>query len=306
MSNNNFDTCTSFHIDNGAFRGRLVRLNKVIDTILEKHGYPLPVSAVIAESSALAAILACSLKYDGLFTLQTQSSGPVSMVVVDITSEGKIRAYAKFDEKHLAHSQALRKTDGKIEAAPHLMGEGHLAFTVDQGPDTDLYQGIVDLQGKTLTDCALRYFKQSEQIDTALQLFLLPPEGDSHSWSAAGIMIQKMPATGGKTPQDEEELAEAWNQAQVFMHSLTADEIFNADLSAEDILHRLYHANNLVITKTADYSFGCRCSREKLLKTLRSFSKEEIESLAENNKITADCQFCSEKYVFDKGEIISQ
>ncbi len=301
---NNFDICTSFHIENGAFRGRLVRLNKVIDTILQKHQYPTPVSAVIAENSALAAILASSIKYDGLFTLQTESNGPVSMVVVDVKSDGTMRACAKFDEAHLEQAQALRKMSGEIEPAPHLMGEGHLAFTVDQGPDTQLYQGIVDLQGKTLTDCALRYFKQSEQIDTALQLFLLPPQGESKSWSAAGIMIQKMPVKGGKEFLDEDAAKDAWEQAQVFLHSLTADEVFNADLSAEEILHRLYHDNNLVITKSMEYKFGCRCNRDKLLNTLRSFDQDEIEHLAENGKITAECHFCGEKYVFDKGEIL--
>ena len=301
---NNFDICTSFHIENGAFRGRLVRLNKVIDTILQKHQYPTPVSAVITESSALAAILASSIKYDGLFTLQTESNGPVSMVVVDVKSDGTMRACAKFDEAHLEQAQALRKMSGEIEPAPHLMGEGHLAFTVDQGPDTQLYQGIVDLQGKTLTDCALRYFKQSEQIDTALQLFLLPPQGESKSWSAAGIMIQKMPVKGGKEFLDEDAAKDAWEQAQVFLHSLTADEVFNADLSAEEILHRLYHDNNLVITKSMEYKFGCRCNRDKLLNTLRSFDQDEIEHLAENGKITAECHFCGEKYVFDKGEIL--
>ncbi len=303
---NNFDICTSFHIDNGAFRGRLIRLNKVIDTILTKHGYPLPVSGVIAESSVLAAMLASSIKYDGLFTLQTESNGPVPMVVVDVKSDGTMRACAKFDEEHLKKSQALRKMSGEVEPAPHLMGEGRLAFTVDQGENTQLYQGIVDLRGKNLSECALRYFKQSEQIDTDLQLFILPPHGESKSWSAAGIMIQKMPSKGGKEELDEEEAKEAWNQAQVFMHSLTADEIFNADLSAEDILHRLYHSNNLVITKSMEYKFGCRCNREKLLNTLRSFDKSEIEQLAENGKITAECHFCSEKYVFDKAEILEQ
>lgn len=304
--NKNFDNCVSFHIDNGAFRGRLVRLNQTVTDILNKHAYPKPVSAVIAESTALGALLASSLKYDGLFTLQIQSDGPVSLVAVDVCSDGKIRACAKYDEKRLKHSQALRKTEGEIEAAPHLLGGGLLAFTVDQGQNTELYQGIVDLQGKTLNECALRYFKQSEQIDTALQLFLLPPQNDEQNWSAAGIMIQKMPEAGGKKPQDTAELSEAWNQAEIFLNSLTADEVFNSELSSEDLLNRLYHANNLVISKTVDYRFGCRCNRDKLLNTLRSFSNEEIESLADNDKITADCQFCSEKYVFDKGEIIKQ
>ncbi len=305
MQNNHFDNCVAFHIDNGAFRGRLVRMNEVINTILNKHKYPLPVSAVLAEAVVLAAMLASNLKYKGLFTLQTQSNGPVSLLVVDVTSEGKIRAYARFDEQRLAHSQQLRKTDGQIEPAPHLMGEGHLAFTVDQGPDTELYQGVVDLQGKTMSELALRYFKQSEQIDTWLQLYLKAPEGDSQSWQAAGLMLQKLPEIGGKI-QEGDDLNAQWEEAKVFAESLREDEIFDAELSSAELLHRLFHANNLVISKSIDYSFGCRCSREKLLNTLSGFSPEEIESMVEKNKITAECSFCSEKYSFDKGEVLKQ
>lgn len=305
QNNQNFDTCVSFFIDNGAYQGRLIRMSSVLDTIIGKHCYPRPVAAVVAESTVLAAMLASTLKYEGLFTLQTQSNGAVSMVVVDVTSEGKIRACASFDEEHLKQNQELRKTSGEIEAAPHLMGKGHLAFTVDQGPNTELYQGIVDLQGKNLTKCALRYFKQSEQIDTDLKLFLQAPEGESGSWLAAGIMLQKMPLKGGNESSPEE-MEEAWNEAKVFMESLTQDEVFDAELTSEQLLHRLFHANNLSISKCKNYSFGCRCSREKLLQTLSTFSEDDINAMLENNKVTATCHFCSEKYVFDKGELIKQ
>ena len=305
QNNQNFDTCVSFFLDNGAYQGRLIRMSSVLDTIIGKHCYPRPVAAVVAESTVLAAMLASTLKYEGLFTLQTQSNGAVSMVVVDVTSEGKIRACASFDEEHLKQNQELRKTSGEIEAAPHLMGKGHLAFTVDQGPNTELYQGIVDLQGKNLTECALRYFKQSEQIDTDLKLFLQAPEGESGSWLAAGIMLQKMPLKGGNESSPEE-MEEAWNEAKVFMESLTQDEVFDAELTSEQLLHRLFHANNLSISKCKNYSFGCRCSREKLLQTLSTFSEDDINAMLENNKVTATCHFCSEKYVFDKGELIKQ
>lgn len=305
QNNQNFDTCVSFFIDNGAYQGRLIRMSSVLDTIIGKHCYPRPVAAVVAESTVLAAMLASTLKYEGLFTLQTQSNGAVSMVVVDVTSEGKICACASFDEEHLKQNQELRKTSGEIEAAPHLMGKGHLAFTVDQGPNTELYQGIVDLQGKNLTECALRYFKQSEQIDTDLKLFLQAPEGESGSWLAAGIMLQKMPLKGGNESSPEE-MEEAWNEAKVFMESLTQDEVFDAELTSEQLLHRLFHANNLSISKCKNYSFGCRCSREKLLQTLSTFSEDDINAMLENNKVTATCHFCSEKYVFDKGELIKQ
>lgn len=305
MHNKNFDSCVSFHINNGSFRGRLVRLSSLVDTILEKHQYPLPVSAVLAESTALAVLLASTLKYDGLFTLQTKSNGPVSMIVVDVTSDGKVRGYARYDEEHLNRSQALRKTSGEIEPAPHLMGEGYLAFTVDQGPDMELYQGIVDLQGKTLSECAMRYFVQSEQIDTDLQLFLHAPQGDAKGWSAGGIFIQKLPEMGGKIDPDKD-YTEDWNEAKIFMESLTQDEVFNADLTGQEILHRLYHSNDLVVSGEKKLTFGCRCSREKLQNTLCGFGKDELESLAEDGKINATCDFCSEQYAFDKGELIKQ
>lgn len=305
MPNKNFDNCVSFFIDNGAFQGRLIRLSEVINTILAKHTYPRPVSATVAESTVLAALLSSTLKYDGLFTLQTQSNGPVSMVVVDVTSAGQIRACARFDEQRLEAGQTLRKTSGQIEPAPHLMGSGHLAFTVDQGSSHELYQGIVDLQGKNLTECALRYFKQSEQIDTNLKLFLLPPQGESSSWAAAGIMLQKMPLKGGAAV-DAETAADTWNEANIFMESLAEDEVFDANLSSADILHRLFHGNHLNITQTKEYSFGCRCSRDKLLNTLSTFSKQDIADMVENGKITATCHFCSTQYSFAPGELIKQ
>lgn len=302
MPNKNFDNCVSFHIDNGTFRGRLIRLHEVVNTIIGKHCYPKPVSAIIAESTVLAALLASSIKYEGLFTLQTQSNGSVSMVVVDINSQGLIRACANFDEERIKRSQELRKTTGEIEAAPHFMGEGHIAFTVDQGQDTNLYQGIVDLQGKNLTECALRYFKQSEQIDTQLKLFLKAPNGESNSWGVAGIMLQKMPSEGGQK-MDEETATEAWKEAGIFIESLSDDEVFNSELSSEDILNRLFHSHNLSVSTTKEYKFGCRCSREKLLNTLSTFSNDDIDSMVENGKISATCNFCSEKYVFEKGEL---
>lgn len=302
----NFDNCVSFHIDNGAFLGRIVRLDKVVNTILTKHHYPVQVSAVVAESTALATLLASTLKYDGLFTLQTKSNGPVPMVVVDVTSEGKIRACADYNEDKILKAQELRKTVGEIEPAPHFMGEGILAFTVDQGPKTELYQGIVDLQGKDLSECAMRYFKQSEQIETYLKLYLQAPQTANDGWKSAGVLLQKLPSHGGKEELDETEQKEAWNQAVIFMQSLQADEIFNPQLDSNTLLHRLYHADNLQISQTKQYSFGCRCQREKLWNTLHAMKPEEIEEMAENGKITATCHFCGTTYSFDKGELLAQ
>ena len=301
----NFDTCTSFHIDNGAFLGRFIRLDDTINTIIGKHQYPTAVSGVIADCTALAALLANTLKFDGLFTLQIQGNGQIPMVVVDVTSQGLIRSCAKYDETKIKKAQDIRKTSGEIEPTPYFLGAGHLAFTIDQGDQKDLYQGIVELKGKTLSEIALRYFKQSEQIDTYIKLYLKAPSNSLERWLASGILLQKIPSTGG-IPQNTEELGKSWEEATIFAESLKDEEVFDSSLSPEDILRRLYHSSSLVISNTKELKFGCRCSREKLADTLQGFKPEDIEEMSENGKISANCNFCSEQYIFDKGELLKQ
>lgn len=305
MANENFDECVSFLIDNGLFVGRIVRLENVLKTIIHKHGYVKNVSAALSETTALAVLLANALKFEGLFTLQLQGNGPVSTIVVDVTSDGSMRACANYDKEHLERAFALRKNEGEIEATPHLLGHGTLAFTIDDGKN-NYHQGVVDLQGKTLTECALRYFKQSEQIETMLKLFIDIPSADEGTWWAGGILLQRVPDIGGKDIALED-IPELKNEAEILMNSLKKEEIFDENLSLPEILHRLYHANNLVLTKENHYQFRCRCSREKLLKTLQGFSETELASmLDENSKITAKCGFCSEIYEFTIPEIIEK
>ena len=305
MANKNFDECTSFLIDNGVFVGRICRLDNVLKTIINKHGYMKNVSAALAETTALSVLLANALKFEGLFTLQLQGKGPVSTIVVDVTSDGKMRACANYDKERLEKAFALRKNEGDIEATPHLLGNGTLTFTIDDGK-SDYHQGIVDLQGKTLEECALRYFRKSEQIETMLKLFIEVPEDEEGVWKAGGIILQRVPEVGGKNVEIKD-LQELRNEAEILMNSLTKEELFDESLSLNDILYRLYHANNVAVTKVNHYEFCCRCSREKLLKTLRGFSEEEIASmLDENSKITAKCGFCSENYEFTLPEIVQK
>ncbi len=305
MSNKNFDSCVSFSLANGAFVGRLVRLDNVLQDILQKHGYPLNVSTALSETSALAVLLSSQLKYDGLFTLQLQGNGPVSVLVVDVTSEHKVRACAKFDEYQLNKAKTLRKTEDIIEQVPHLVGGGHMAFTIDQGPKTDLYQGVVDIQGKTLSEIALRYFKLSEQIDTSLKLFVKYPDEEGDSFLSAGILIQKVPLTGGKDINvDENQYNQMFEDIKAFIGSLSEKEVFDKNLSSEEILYRLFHSLDVKVTKENTYEFGCRCSKEKLFSTLSTFKKEDLEDMVEDGKISVTCQFCSTNYVFGKDDFV--
>ena len=302
MTTKNFDTCTSFYLENGAFIGRIVRLNKTLKTILSKHRYPTDVSVALAETTALAALMSAMLKFNGLFTLQIQGNGPVSLLVADVTSDGKVRSAAKFDEQKLKKAKDLRKTQDVIEALPHLVGGGYMALTVDEQNGLPPYQGVVDLKGKNLTELALRYFKNSEQIDTVLKLFVQKSE---QSVEAGGIILQKTPLKGGHANNvDDQSLSLMWEDLNAFVQSLQNAEMFNDSLSNEDILYRLFHQYGLQISAEKSYAFGCRCSREKLKNTLLSFDPKEVKALFDaNGQIEATCHFCSQKYVFNKEEL---
>ena len=294
------DTSISFNLDNNAFRGRIVRLDNVMREIFTHAQYPDNVAAAIAETSALGVLIASLMKFDGIFTLQLQGSGPISVLVADVTSSGKVRATAKYDAKAIEDAQVLRKTQGEIEPTPHWLEHGNLIFTVDQGKNTELYQGVVDLKGKNLEECALRYFKNSEQIDTYLHLYL---NKDGEVWKSAGILIQKMPQKGGKEgSEDTEALNELWNEDKILLDSLKKEEIFNLDL--QEVLFRLFHEHQVRVVKEQKYAFGCRCSREKLQQTLSSMKPEDVDDMVENGKITATCNFCGQVYTFDRGELM--
>jgi len=162
------DLVQPFRIDPFALRGRLVRLGPTIDRILSQHDYPEPVAAILGEAIALAVVLAGMLKYDGIFTLQTKSDGPVRLIVADVSTAGAVRGYAQYDRDRLpARNFADAATTASV---PELIGSGYIAFTVDQGEDTERYQGIVDLVGTTLAECAQHYFRQSEQIQAGIKL----------------------------------------------------------------------------------------------------------------------------------------
>src|SRR5271154_6890405 len=187
------DTILPFAVKALDLRGRIVRLGPAVDTILTSHDYPAPVAKLLGEAIVLTVMLGSALKIEGRFILQTQSDGPVRMLVVDFTSPGKVRACARIDAERVAAAIA------KGEATPgKLLGHGHLAMTIDQGPETSRYQGLVPLEGGDLEQAAHEYFTRSEQIPTRVRLavaeeFRAGPGGPRRHWRAGGILAQFLP-----------------------------------------------------------------------------------------------------------------
>ena len=285
-----------FQIETGAAKGRLVRLGGVTDDVLRRHDYPEPVAALLAEMMALAVLVSGALKFDGIFTLQAKGNGPVNMIVADITTDGAMRGYAQFDRARLDESADAAPT--AQDPVPRLLGTGYLAFTVDQGPDTERYQGIVELTGGTLADCAHHYFRQSDQLEAAVKLAVGKVDG---VWRAAGIMLQRLAAAGRQSVSGETDdaLEDNWRRAVVFMGSSTSDELIAPDLHPHELLFRLFHEDGVRVFEPTAIEMRCRCSREKVSGTLASFPRGEIDSLKEDGRIVVTCEFCGERYEYD-------
>ena len=159
------DRVVPFQVEGLDVRGRAVQLGPLLNSILGRHDYPAPVARLLAEAIVLTALLGTSLKFDGKFTVQTKGDGPVDLLVADFSSPDSLRAYARYDEDALA--EAVKA--GQI-SPPDLLGEGVLAFTIDQGRGMQPYQGIVPLDGSSLEEIAGVYFRQSVQILTRVRL----------------------------------------------------------------------------------------------------------------------------------------
>ncbi|MEW5728262.1 MAG: Hsp33 family molecular chaperone HslO [Pseudomonadota bacterium] len=296
VSVNGSDIILPFQVGGGAVRGRFARLGASVDAILSGHGYPQPVGSLLAETLALASVLAGSLKYDGVFTLQAQGDGPVALVVADVTSAGDLRGYARFDADKVA-----AVPDRSVAS---LLGKGYLAFTVDQGPKTDRYQGIVELTGDTLSHCAEEYFRQSEQLDTAVRLASAPP-ADGSGWHAGALMIQRMPGSVPGAPiLTAHQSEDAWHTAGVLMASVTAAEMLDDGLPADQVAYRLFHAEGLVVHEPKPLRAQCRCSHKRVESTLRSFPRAEVEALKDaDGKVVVTCEFCRAAYAFGDAEL---
>ena len=196
------DTVMPFEVASLDLRGRVVRLGPLVDEILAKHAYPEPVAKLLAEAIVLTVMLGSALKMEGRFILQTQTDGPVGLLVVDYTTPGKVRACARFGKDGVAAAVAAGRAD-----AGTLLGKGHLAMTIDQGASTSRYQGLVALDGGSLEDAAHEYFLRSEQIPTRVRLAvaeeLVPGAGTAkHRWRAGGIMLQFLPKSAERARID--------------------------------------------------------------------------------------------------------
>lgn len=283
------DIALPFVIESSGLRGRVVRMDTVLDQILTSHAYAAPVARLTAEVATLAVLLGSMLKYDGIFTLQTQGEGPVNMLVSDFTSGGDVRACAKIREKAAPGSSPL-------------LGKGYMAFTVDQGENTERYQGIVELKDDSLLKSIQIYFTQSEQIRTGIKMSVGQVDG---VWRGAAIMLQDMPEEGGLPVAGESVDVSAdeehWRHAMIMMESAADEELLT--LPPEELLFRLFHEEGVRVFEGKALRKNCRCSMEKVEGILVTLSEEDIVHITVDGQVRMTCEFCSREFNFDPADV---
>lgn len=270
------DSLIRFMFERFPVRGEHISLDSTWDSVLERGDYPAPVRRLLGEALAAVALLVGGIKLRGSVTVQAQGEGPVSLLVVQCNSDGGLRGMAQ-----------CRETPPEGVASARLLGRGRLAITLDP-EGKRRYQGIVPLEGESLAAVFEKYFAQSEQLDTRFWLA-------ADDKRVAGLMLQQLP---GASP----DLAEHWHRVNMLTDTLTDEEL--GALSAEEVVRRLYHEEDVRVFKPRPVGFHCSCSRERIEEVIRSLGRERLADCREGDgSVYVDCEFCNRRYRFDRVDL---
>jgi molecular chaperone Hsp33 len=290
------DLILPFQAEQADVTGRLVKLGPTVDTILSRHDYPEAVSQLLGEAVTLTAMLGAALKFEGKFILQASTDGPVDLLVADYQVPGGLRGYARFSPE-------------QVEALPpagRLLGDGHLAMTIDRGLDTERYQGVVPLEGDSLTDAADTYFRQSEQLPTFIRLAVArhyrpgKSSGRPWTWRAGGLLVQKLTREGGRTAAREVAFAEEdWTRARMLAETVEHHELLDPLLPPDRLLYRLFHEEQVRAFRAIPLESYCSCSRGRVEDLLKRFSAAELADMVVDGEVWVTCEFCNSRYRFD-------
>ena len=291
------DLILPFQAEHADVFGRLVKLGPTVDTILSQHAYPEPVSRLLGEAVALTALLGAALKSEGKFILQASTDGPIDLLVADYEVPGRLRGYARFSAERVAELAD--------EGETALLGHGHLAMTIDRGTETERYQGVVPLEGESLTEAADTYFRQSEQLPTFIRLAVAKHYRAGQSgaspwtWRAGGLLVQKLTSEGGHGSGQVSIDEEDWTRARMLAETVEDHELLDPMLPPERLLYRLFHEEQVRAYRAIPLDSYCSCSRERVEDLLKRFTREELEEMIVDGEIWVTCEFCNNRYHFD-------
>jgi molecular chaperone Hsp33 len=279
------DTLHRFLFERYPIRGHLVHLDAAWRALIEHRQYPDAIREALGEAVVASLLLAATIKFEGVLSLQLQGDGPVHLLLAQCTSGLSVRGLAR-------HRDLNR--DGPLKIRD-LVGNGNLTVTLETDEGAQRYQGIVPIEGERLADSLQAYFQNSEQLPTRLWLH-------ADAQGASGMLLQKLPGSGSAPAMDAEAIEDAWRRVQLIADTLTPEEL--RILADAEILHRLFNEDDLRLFEPSPVYFRCRCSRERVAGMLQGLGEAETRSvIAERGKVEVHCDFCNRAYVFDAVDV---
>ncbi len=282
------DTLQRFIFENSAVRGELVEISDTWKQVQARKRYPKPVSALLGEMLAAAALLSANLKFNGMIVMQMHGDGPVKLLVVECDSNLQLRATAKLAD------DAVIADDASLTQLVNAHGHGRFVITLDPKdklPGQQPYQGIVPLDGESVAVVIENYMLRSEQLET--KLWLAADQNVSR-----GLLLQKLPKEGGNGTQVADD-AQMWNHTVMLASTLRNEELLSTDINT--LMRRLFWEETIRVFEPRHPTFHCSCTREKVANMLIMLGKQEIDSaLADLEKLAIQCDFCGQHYEFDK------
>ncbi len=283
------DTLLKFLFRDAPVRGEIVRLEASWQQMVANHGYPAPVTRLLGQMTAAAALLAANIKFDGALILQVQGNGPVRLLVVEVQPGMRLRATAKLRETAAIGAEAT------LQQLANPDGDARCAITLDptgRRPGQQPYQGVVPLSGETIAEVLENYLRQSEQVESRLWLA-------ASERAAAGVLLQKLPQEGGMAARQD---ADAWQRVGALTATLTRDELLSLEPGA--LARRLYWEEQLEHFAPVEPRFECNCSRGRSGRMLLALGRDEVDSiLAERGDVEITCDFCNARYRFDRVDV---
>jgi molecular chaperone Hsp33 len=283
------DTLHRFLFERYPIRGHLVHLDAAWRALIEHREYPDAIRQTLGEAVVASLLLAATIKFEGVLSLQLQGGGPVHLLLAQCTSGLGVRGLARYRDLGLSSSLKIRD----------LVGEGNLTVTLETDEGAQRYQGIVPIEGERLADSLQAYFQNSEQLPTRLWLH-------ADAQGASGMLLQKLPSSGSvpaaAAAADAAAIEDAWRRVQLIADTLTPEEL--RTLADAEILHRLFNEDDLRLFEPSPVYFRCRCSRERVAGMLQGLGEAETRSvIAERGKVEVHCDFCNRAYVFDAVDV---
>jgi molecular chaperone Hsp33 len=272
--NTSSDSLRRFLFEHASIRGEIVRLDATWQSVIERHEYPPVLRDLMGELCAATVLLAATLKLQGSMVLQIHGKGAVKLLVVECSGDMELRATAKWEGD---------LSGGTLQ---DLVGDGRFVITLDPKDGNQAYQGIVALEGESIAEILQNYMTRSEQLETRLWLA-------ADGKHAAGMLLQKLPEKGGLQDDDP------WDRAVLIAGTLKSEELLN--VPANELVHLLYHEEDIRLFESQSVVFRCSCSRENVARMLRMLGREEVNSIiAERGDVEVHCEFCNQRYVFDR------